>query len=501
MGIIDWFKSKNQSNPVPKTEQPTDPIVMEPFSTQTGRLVDVSQQKNKYSKADALINMDERLWSVVELSAIMVQKSYGGISLHTTNQDEGLSNREENAIEVAKEFAKTIDIPNLLYCYTKDLWKYGDAVDQVKFYGSQGIKELRPLPMNLVTAIDRRDQFRKNLPNEVIMDPKWYVVDEVNSSVMVKDQIIPKNRIMHISFDNRRQWTLDNMSRWTFNVWSHSPIETLRVLIEWKQNLIRNDIVWRNRLLPREHHKLDLSVYDPSKYTGTYATKVGAAKKDATTAIGDYNDKIKRREADQGFTTGQNVDIGIIEPKSTSYNAPNLIIDQINSLISTPTGTPGALVGGESKGFTSLLHSSSFTAMRADVYAQRIMSSLEELMKRHVRMVRPGISDEIVNRLYIKNRLILDRDRTELAKIIAVLNETNVFTPTEIRNIWGLDPLTEQQAKEISEQLKATQPIQETSDDQSETQEDLLRQNPASPTNPMETARQRQRNLIQKGDL
>ena len=306
---------------------------------------------------------------------------------------------------------------------------------------------------------------------------------------------------MHISFDNRRKWTLDNMSRWTFNVWSHSPIETLRVLIEWKQNLIRNDIVWRNRLLPREHHKLDLSVYDPSKYTGTYATKIGAAKKDATGAITDYNDKIRRREADQGFTTGQNVDIGIIEPKSTSYTAPNLIIDQINSLISTPTGTPGALVGGESKGFTSLLHSSSFTAMRADVYAQRIISALEDLMKRHVRLVRPGMSDEIVNRLYIKNRLILDRDRTELAKIIAVLNETNVFTPPEIRNIWGLDPLTEQQAKEIAEQLKATQPIQEESDDQSETQEDLLRENPASPTNPMETARQRQRNLIQKGYL
>ena len=32
MGIIDWFKTKNQSNPVPVTEQPTDPVVMEPFS-------------------------------------------------------------------------------------------------------------------------------------------------------------------------------------------------------------------------------------------------------------------------------------------------------------------------------------------------------------------------------------------------------------------------------------------------------------------------------------
>ena len=144
--------------------------------------------------------MDERLWSVVELSAIMVQKSYGGISLHTTNKDEGLSNREENAINVAKEFAKNIDIPNLLYCYTKDLWKYGDAVDEVKFYGSQGIKELRPLPMNLVTAIDRRSQFRKTSPDDVIMDPKWYVIDEAASNVLVPDKIIPKNTIGIINY-------------------------------------------------------------------------------------------------------------------------------------------------------------------------------------------------------------------------------------------------------------------------------------------------------------
>ena len=74
-----------------------------------------------------------------------------------------------------------------------------------------------------------------------------------------------------------------------------------------------------------------------------------------------------------------------------------------------------------------------------------------------------------------------------------MLNETGVFTPSEIRNIWGLDPLTEQQANEIALSIR-NQP-------QGETTEDLLRQNPASPSNPMETARQRQRNLIQRGDL
>ena len=501
MGIFDIFKSKQQSNPVPQTTQPADPLVMEPFQVETGRLIDSRTQRksNRYTEADALVNMDERLWSVIELAAVMVRKSYNGISLKPEGNEpipQNMSNAEENAILEAKDFADKLDIPGLLYTYTKDLWKYGDAVDKITFYGGSGVSKITPLPMNLVTAIDSRKQFQNalSMDGEVIQDPRFYVVDEMNRNLRVKDQIIPAGRILHISFDNRRQWLTDNIGRWTFNVWSHSPIETLKVLIEWKHNLIRNDLLWRNRLLPREHHKLDLSVYDPSKYTGTYSTKVTNAKSDATNAIKDYNDKIKRREADQGFTTGTNVDIDIIEPKSTNYTSPNSIIDQINSLISTPTGTPGALVGGESKGFTSLLHSSSFTAMRADIYAMRITSALEDLMKRHVALVRPGLKKEVVDRLFIRNRLILDRDRTELAKIIGVLTGTNIFTPSEIRQIWGLDPLTEAQAEEINNDLN--RPAQTDS-----VTEDLLRENPESPTGDMETGGQRGRNINQRGDL
>jgi len=501
LGIFDIFKSKSASNPVPQTTQPSDPLVMEPFQVETGRLVDSRTQRasNRYTEADALVNMDERLWSVIELAAVMVRKSYNGISLKPEGNEPiptNTSNAEENAILEAKKFADQIDIPSLLYNYTKDLWKYGDAVDKITFYGGNGISKITPLPMNLVTAIDNRKQFQQQLGlgGEVIQDPKFYCVDELNANLRVKDQVIPANRIMHISFDNRRQWVVDNIGRWTFNVWSHSPIETLKVLIEWKHNLIRNDLLWRNRLLPREHHKLDLSVYDPSKYTGTYSTKVANAKSDATTAIKDYNDKIKRREADQGFTTGTNVDIDIIEPKTTNYTSPNQIIDQINSLISTPTGTPGALVGGESKGFTSLLHSSSFTAMRADIYAMRITNALEGLVKKHVALVRPGLKQDVIDRLFIRNKLILDRDRTELAKIIGVLVNTNVFTPSEIRAIWGLDPLTEKQSEEIEAVLNKPSHTDSVT-------EDLLRENPESPTGDMETGGQRGRNINQRGDL
>ena len=103
---------------------------MEPFQVETGRLVDSRTQRasNRYTEADALVNMDERLWSVIELAAVMVRKSYNGISLKPEGNEPiptNTSNAEENAILEAKKFADQIDIPSLLYNYTKDLWKYG----------------------------------------------------------------------------------------------------------------------------------------------------------------------------------------------------------------------------------------------------------------------------------------------------------------------------------------------------------------------------------------
>jgi len=118
-------------------------------------------------------------------------------------------------------------------------------------------------------------------------------------------------------------------------------------------------------------------------------------------------------------------------------------------------------MGGESKGFTSLVHATSFLALRAEVYANVIQDKLEALIKRHIKLARPGIRSEIVDRVYIKNRLILDRDRAEIAKIIAVLTESGAFTMDEVREIWGFDPATDDQKEDIKEWLESKNPVQE----------------------------------------
>jgi hypothetical protein len=500
-----WSKSVNtsRSDPIDTTGQSTDPLVVLPTNIIGGRLEDlrILRGQNRYAVADNLYNTDERLYSSVELMAIMIEKSLGdalGNIIAIRSDDNKLTNEEENALEVANEFAININdigIPKLAYHYTIDLWKYGDAVDLIKF-NSDGIKELIPLPMQSVTAVDSRDQINRaiNFNEPMISNPKYYVLDERDFATDIPEQVYKKERIIHISFNPRRNMIRDNMGRWTFNVWSVSPINSLIGILAWKQLLIRNDMLWSNRALPREHHKLDLSRYDLSKFSGTFAEKEVASKTAAETAIKAYNDNIKRREADQGYVTGQGVDITYIEPKTSNWRDPNPIIDQINGLINGPTGAPSALMGGESKGFTSLVHSSSFMSLRAEIYAGVIQRKLEQLVKRHVGLARPGIRDDVVDRLYIKNRLILDRDRTELAKIVAVLVDSNSFTVDEIRAIWGLDPLTELQAKQIIDWVKNTRQKSNISAG------NLLRQNPESPTRDQESQGKRSRDINQRGE-
>ncbi len=472
MGFFDRFKSSDTAskNAItdtrPVTDPLPDPLVIAPASILAGRekeffeLKDF-QGKNKYKLVDKLLLADERLYSAIELMAIMIQKSIGKCSIRKPEGEER-TNEEENAIEVADEFCIKMNVPRMFYQYTIDLWKYGDAVDLIKF-DSSGVTGLEPWPMYLVTAIDNLSQRGQSLAfrDEVIMRPKWYLLDEHEAEPSYPNLTVKKERIMHISFNNHRTTVYDNLGRQTFNVWSMPPITTLVGILMWKQHLIRNDMLWRNRALPREHHRLDLSQYDPTRYTGTHSEKLSKAKTDAEKAIKAYNTNNQKREADQGFTTGMGVEIGYIEPAHATYNDPSPIIDQINSLIGGPTGTPSALMGGESKGFTSLVHASSFLALRAEVYAGVIQVKVEALIKRHIKLARPGIRSEVVDRIFIKNRLILDRDRAELAKIVAVLTESKAFTMDEVRQIWGLDPATEDQIKDIKEWLEVTNPTPE----------------------------------------
>jgi hypothetical protein len=510
MSIIGNFrKALFRSDPIDQRIQPTEPVAIGAAQIIGGQLqeaIDLRSRKDRYSLADNFVNSDERLFSMIELMAVMVQKAVGEFTLRPEDADDQVTTRsEKRAVAVANELHRKLNIPRLFYRYTKDLWKYGDAVDQIKF--GKGIEDLIPLPLFVVSAVDKRSQIGKTGGDFVISDPKYYAVDEQDGKTDINTQIIRHDRVFHVSFDNKRSWIKDNLGRWTFNVWSIAPINSLMGILMWKKILMNNDQTWRNRALPREWHKLDLTPFDPSKYQGTHTEKLEASKTDAEKAINSYTAVNAQRSADQGFVTGKNVEIEYVEPKSTTYADPSPIIDQINALIGGPSGAPPALLGGsgETGGFTSLVHASSFIAMRAEVYLDGIREMIEKLVRRHINMIEPSIKQEIVDRVILKTRLILDRDRAELAKIIAVLAGARAFTTSEIRAIWGLDPMTEEQEEALKEWIASTQNPGaglegEKSPDRAEA--DLLERGTGegSRTGDQQSPAQRDRNELTRGD-
>ena len=460
MNITNWIKAAFRTDPIDLPTAPSSPPAIGAASILAGQLqeaIDLRGRKDRYTLADNLINTDERLFSAVELLALMIMKAVSGFTIRPEDTDDKISTpSERKALKVAQDLYRKLNMPRLAYRYTKDLWKYGDAVDQIKF--GIGIEGLIPLPLFVISAVDKRSQIGETGGDFVISDPKFYAIDEQDGKVDIKTQVLRWDRVLHISFDSKRSWIRDNLGRWTFNVWSTAPINSLMGILLWKKILMNNDQIWRNRSMPREHHKLDLSSFDPSKFAGTHQEKLDAAKTAAETAISSYASVNARRSADQGFVTGMNVEIGYIEPKTTHYNDPSPIISQINTLIGGPFGTPGELLGGtDTGGATSLAQSSTFFALRAEMYLDPIREAFEILVRRHINMVEPGIDQKVVDRVVLKTRLILDKDRIELAQMISVLAGAKALTVTELREIWGLDPMTDEQELALTDWITTTQ--------------------------------------------
>lgn len=196
-------------------------------------------------------------------------------------------------------------------------------------------------------------------------------------------------------------------------------------------------------MVPRYHHALDLSAFDPNFYTGSRSEQIAAAKKDAEAAIADYNTRIAEGDvqnplqADQGFTTGKEVEIKVIEPKSTSYASPNEILDQIIESTYNAVGVPPPTM----RSFAAIYMASEFLVMRGQFLAERIASKLNWIIHRHLAL--KGRDKEIIKRIRLIVNFTLERNMVEKARMVAILETSKKFTSAELRTLFGLAPLTD----------------------------------------------------------
>jgi len=463
------------NEPDPLTTEPVQPLIQTPIQRTSGFLDATGPSlDNEYDQADLLVLKDDRVRSILELFSKMTSRAYQGIEISQKADIEApriLSEDEKEMLKTAESLDDRLNFKKLIASWTKALIKHGDVIEHIEtdtsFLDEEfeeeaeadgAITGLTPLPINQMTIIDEQGKIDDPEPTKVITQANIYVVDEENADQTEDDPIVyDKEEIVHISLDNRFNWKDDLINRPTFGIWSDAPLKSIIYLIEWKHNLIRNDMIWRAKLLPREHHMLNMAAFAPENYQGsTFAARLSAAKIAATAEMNLYSASIRTQQPDQGYVTSDDVKIAIIEAKSTNYQRPNEVINQIDGKISSLTGTPEALSGGETMGFSSIEFSGTFVSLRAEEMAEVCADGLERLMWKHIKAIHPAFKIADIKRVKIKTQLILDRDLTERAKVVNILTGSKIFTPTEIRDVFGKEALTDSEQEEINEWIKQT---------------------------------------------
>lgn len=399
-----------------------------------------AKSSNLFRIYDAMVDIDADLFGYLSRISHMCRQAFSDIYVEAGRELEPL---EEEMVVEAKKIAYQLDFKDEFFSTSFDLMKYGDVVKHMVWDVQNGVSKIETLPRFQLTATETREQIGKS--DAEIFVPKFYISNESDASEM---KIYDAAACVKCSLNSKSTYIVDLMGRQTYGVWSKPPTRTLLYYIEWKVNTMINDILWSHRNVPREWHKIDLSMFSPNNYQGTREERERAALAAATTAADQYSQSLQGRQVDVGMVTDKNTEISYVEPKSTNYTQPNQKIAQINDALSNAMGLPPV---SRNTSYASALMSGSFAMLQALSIADIIKKQFEDIMRKSLRVKYGQKFDPYLDNLRIRLRLILEKDKTEIMRQIAIMRQSRCFTPTEIRSEWGLPPLTDDQKAEIYE--------------------------------------------------
>jgi len=396
-----------------------------------------------------LKEVDPELCGAIDRIAKMVRASYQGFGVRVGAE---LSDPESKLMEYLEEFEDDFRIKDHFYAIADTMLTYGDSVYRIQLADNVGLAELRSLPMEYLTAVEKEDQIGD--VNSQVFGAEIYVLNEsaMQGSNADEDKW-DKDEILHFALNNISATVYDLKGRYTYGVWSQSPIESLRAKLLWKLSLTINDIMLRQHLIPRQHHKLDLSAFDPKFFPGdTLEERYAAAQAAAEDYLKDYKTNVATplKEVDKSVITDMTTEIGYIEPKNVTYIDPNPLIDQIGKGIWAAIGpVESATTGGGANTYASELVVSSYASMGALIISDIIKTEFVRLAKKHIKRKHPGEFDEDLDKIDIKIQFALGIEKGEQVRQFAVMSATGIVTMDEARSEIGLGPLSEDQKEEL----------------------------------------------------
>ena len=418
------------------TQTPVIQAITTPYN-----LSDVFTVGNIYDVCESIVDWDADVRGILGRMSHLCRMTYHGIYIEAGKKLEPI---EEDLLEFARNTAEELDFAAEQSSICYDLLKFGDVVKHMVWDVNNGVTELQNLPRTQLTAVESKGNIGGT---KSVSRANWYILNETRQ----KEEIFDAKTCVQFPLNNKSSRVYDLRSRVTYNVWSKAPMLSLLATMKWKLNSVINDILWTHRNVPREHHKLDLSMYTPDTYSGTPEQRIKAAENAALAAAVAYQANMQKMKADVGYVTDKNTEIGYVEPKSTNYQAPNEKVAQINESLSNCLGLTPVV---RQQSFAAALMSGSFAVLQAVSLAEIARRGLEAVLRRSLEVqYGPRFKERDRRKIKIRQRLILEKDRSEVMRQIAIMIDANTvmptFTPTEIRREWGYEPLTPDEVDEI----------------------------------------------------
>lgn len=414
----------------------------------------------RYGRYREMLANDGELRAAVDGFAFMTQHAFNAVVIHPGHE---MSEGEKNLIEIARDFADHLELGECFYACGNNIIRDGDIVIAIR--KSVDPWELVFLPMEYITAVGSLDEIGDS--SRVITQATYYILNEQNlffggiqhgqiglEELLEGRDYYHKDNIIHISWNSKGTVVVDNFGRTCYNVWSMSRLQSIQKNFEWKMNMGDIDITWRNKMVPRLHHQLNMESYAPEKFTGAWEDRLIASRAAGQSVLTEYAKNSEYKHPDQDHITGDAVNISVIEPQSTTYHAPNELFEYFISVYCAITGTPKAAIKGESQGsYAAELLINQYASMRAEIIAKKIGRHFTTFIRDYLvhlyKQNTKAFSKKAIKDIEVQVNLMFNKDFRELGRFISLLAASGILTQDELRKYLGMLPLTDKEQERL----------------------------------------------------
>lgn len=379
----------------------------------------------------------------------------------------GATDRMSSLVRQTFKGFRIVDLDKPVEKQHKDLLKYARLVsdnmqwlDIVEMYAdllvTQGnvFIDIRPppgqkvaltykiLPNKMVTLVDKITQVGNN-DLQLITEGNYLVLKEMMSD----QQILGPGEFIHIKYKNTPIFTRDSRGRVTYGVYSVSPIHRTIIPTWQKRQTSIIDMLYRWKMIPREVHAVDATMFDLNQFAGTPEQKIAAAQAAATAFLTSYNQGLENQGPDEGYVVLDSVDIKVLESKANQYMDPNHLIEQLDKKIWTALNIPESVVNGSSRGsYASELVTSNYVSGKATQLAEKIRPAILRQIRDRVQLMDKSLP---IHELDTHLELDMATNQLEKFRTGAIMATLNCFTRTEIRKVLGYEALDPKDEAEV----------------------------------------------------